>query len=181
MRPALFRLFAATCFATLVASACATEQLSGTGLVATIDPPVPALGSAGPALLRCEPVASPQTVTGVIGVLGGTLRLGNTMVVIPENAVPGPTTFTLTVPQSPIVEISVRAGTAEHYVFRRPVSVTIDYSRCAASLDPARPVTAWHIDEGSKRLLENMGGLDLRAANRITFLTGHLSGYAVAD
>lgn len=177
MRPALFRRITATAFAVLAAAACAEQVYSPP----SIGSKLPLQGLAGPTLLRCEPAATPQTVSAVIGLLGGTLQLGNTKVVIPESAVLTPTTFTLTVPQSPIVEISVRAGDAERYVFQRPVLVTIDYSRCASGLAPMRPVTVWHIDESSKRLLENMGGVDLRPSNTITFLTGHLSGYAVAD
>lgn len=181
MRPALLRLVAATAFVASSASACATEQLAGAAPVGSVGLMVPASGPAVPTLLRCEPAAVSHSVSSVIGLLGGTLQIGNTRVVIPENAVPAPTVFTLTVPQSALVEISVRAGTADHYVFQRPVVVTIDYGRCAGSLDPLRPVTAWHIDESSKRLLENMGGLDLRPSSTITFVTGHLSGYAVAD
>lgn len=177
MRPALLRFVTATIIVALAASAC-TEQVYSPLLVGASLPPG---GPAAPTLLRCEPAASRQSVSGVIGLLGGTLQIGNTRVVIPRNAVPVATTFTLTVPASPIVEISVRAGDAEHYVFQEPVLVTIDYSRCASALASQRPVTAWHIDESTKQLLENMGGVDLRPSSTITFATGHLSGYAVAD
>jgi hypothetical protein len=33
----------------------------------------------------------------------------------------------------------------------------------------------------TKELLEDMGGTDDKVAHRITFTTGHLSGYAVAN
>ena len=117
----------------------------------------------------------------MIGPQGGTLAIGNTSVVIPRNAVLAATTFRLTIPASPLVEIAVRAGDAEHFVFDEPVLVTIDYGRCADAGADLPPLTAWHIDETSKALLENMSGVDFRALHVMTFYTGHLSGYAVAD
>src|SRR6266496_3045972 len=55
------------------------------------------LGS--PSLITCSP-ATPQSITSVIGPLGGVLAVGGNQVVIPLNAVLEPTTFTLTVPAS---------------------------------------------------------------------------------
>lgn len=158
-------------------ASCAGDAASGVAGTATLR-----LGTAGKAtLLQCDPAAAGQSVTGLIGPQGGVLAIGNTRVVIPELAVLQPTDFTLTVPASRLVEISVRAGSAQHFVFERPVLVSIDYGRCASGLSPLRPVSAWYIDESSKALLERMPSLDLRAANTVTFQTGHLSGYAVAD
>ena len=138
-------------------------------------------GTSAPTLLQCEPPATADSVTSVIGALGGTLSLGATSVVIPQNAVLVPTTFTLTVPASRLVEISVKAAGTDHYLFQQPVIVTIDYGRCAGSLSLLTPVTAWHIDEVTKAPLEPMLGLDVRLLHTIAFYTGHLSGYAVAD
>lgn len=143
--------------------------------------PAPRASQAGTTLLHCEPPASALSTSSVIGPLGGTLALGNTRVVVPANAVLVPTSFRLTIPASPLVEISIRAGDAEHYVFEQPVLVTIDYGRCADAVPAASELTVWHIDESSKALLENMSGVDLRALHTISFHTGHLSGYAVAD
>jgi len=149
---------------------------SGTGLS------IPLLGGTStPSLLQCEPPAAADSVTSVIGALGGTLSLGATSVVIPQNAVLVPTAFTLTVPASRLVEISVKAAGTDHYLFQQPVLVTIDYGRCAGSLSLLTPVTAWHIDEVTKAPLEPMLGLDVRLLHTIAFYTGHLSGYAVAD
>ena len=180
--PLVHRTIAFALLVLVAASGCAHEQVTTVGPAASSDLLLPRIGaSSTPTLLQCSAPATPGTASSVIGLLGGTLQVGNTKVVIPENAVLSPTTFTLTVPQSPLVEISVRAGTAEHYTFAQPVLVSIDYSRCAGQLSPLSPVTAWHIDESSKALLENMGGVDLRLLGTITFFTGHLSGYAVAD
>lgn len=159
----------------------------GVGSMETVTSPsgtlgLPLLGDSSSAhLLQCTPPADSQTVTTDIGPLGGTLAIGNTSVVIPQGAVLQNTTFRLTIPASNLVEISVKAGAADHFLFAQPVTISIDYGRCASTLSPLQPVTAWHIDETSKALLENMTGVDLRLFHTITFLTGHLSGYAVAD
>ena len=138
-------------------------------------------GGTTPTLLACDPPADSQSTTALVDAAGGVLELGGTRVVIPANAVLAPTTFRLTIPPTRTVQIVVRAGDAKHFLFASPVVVTIDYGRCAGLLAPTRPVTAWHIDETTAALLQDMGGLDLRAAHAITFSTGHLSGYAVAD
>jgi hypothetical protein len=143
---------------------------------------VPVVGDArGVRLLQCDPPATAQTATAIIGPLGGTLALGNTKVVIPANAVLANTSFRLTIPVSRLVEISVRAGDAEHFVFEQPVAVSIDYGRCADERSLLSPLSVWHIDESTKSLLERMASVDVRLLHTVTFSTGHLSGYAVAD
>jgi hypothetical protein len=142
---------------------------------------LPLGGSGGPSLLQCEPPAAADSVTGVIGLLGGTLQLGNTKVVIPQNAVLSPTTFRLRIPASRYVEISVSADGVDHYVFQQPVLVTIDYGRCASGLSLLDPVTAWWIDESTKAPIQQMLGVDLRLTHTIAFYTGHFTGYAIAD
>ena len=175
--PRAARLVAFT-LALLAGAACAADR--GTGVASS--PIDGALGQPlSHALLQCAPAAAEQTTSAIIGPLGGTLSIGATSVVIPRDAVLTPTSFRLTIPASSYVEIAVRAGDAEHFVFAQPVLVTIDYGRCAAGLPAQQALTAWHIDETSKALLENMSGVDLRALHVITFYTGHLSGYAVAD
>jgi hypothetical protein len=39
----------------------------------------------------------------------------------------------------------------------------------------------WYIDPATGTLLENMLGVDNKLTRTITFSTGHLSGYAVAN
>jgi hypothetical protein len=135
--------------------------------------------TSGAELVACPPDTA-QTASTLIGPLGGVLAAGNTRVVIPASAVLAPTTFTLTVPASPYVEIDVRADGAEHYLFAAPVTVTIDYARCGRRLDET-PLSAWNIDPQTKALLERMTGVDDKLTHTITFTTIHFSGYAVAD
>lgn len=130
-------------------------------------------------LLQC-PVSEGGSATSVIGSLGGVLSVGGTRVVIPADAVPSSTSFTLTVPSSPYVEIEVTAGDADHFVFSKPVLVAIDYSRCGDSLLSPRH-SAWNIDPVTKALLEKMIGVDVRLTHTVVFTTIHFSGYALAD
>lgn len=132
-----------------------------------------------PSLIQC-PAGTAQSATALIGPLGGVLAVGGTQVVIPANAVLSPATFTLSVPQSKYVEIEVTTDSSEHYVFAKPVVVTLDYSRCGSDLLRA-PLTAWNIDPQTKALLEPMVGVDDPLAQTVTFTTLHFSGYAVAD
>jgi hypothetical protein len=90
------------------------------------------------------------------------------------------TTITLTIPASQYMEIEVKANDLTSFLFQQSVSITIDYSRCSAAEASKTPLTVWHIDTQTKRLLENMGGADDKTTHSITFTTGHLSGYAVA-
>lgn len=134
----------------------------------------------GTALIEC-PSGVTQTVTSRIGPSGGVLAIGNTTVVIPLGAVLFPEDFTLTVPASRYAEIRVRTGTAEHYIFQLPVTMTVDYSRCASPTLDQQALTVWNIDPDTKALLAPMSSVDTKLTHTILFTTIHLSGYAVAD
>lgn len=146
---------------------------------ATPSAPAALLGSNAPNLLEC-PVNTTQSTTGVIGPLGGVLSLGNHAVQIPAGAVPTPTLFSLTVPSGRYMKVDVTAVGVEHYVFGAPVSVTVDYSRCPAGRTERRSLTVWYVAPATNAPLEHMGGVDDPAKRRITFETGHLSGYVIA-
>lgn len=92
-----------------------------------------------------------------------------------------PTLLQVTIPASRYMEIDVSAVGFASFVFQQPVSITIDYSRCNRSDLDQQTLNVWHIDPITKQLLENMGGSDDKTSRRITFTTGHLSGYAVAN
>lgn len=138
------------------------------------------LSPGSPKLLAC-PATQTQTTSALVTTLGATLSLGGTSVKIPASALLAATTITLTVPASQYMEIAVQANDLTSFVFQQPISITIDYSRCPAAEANKTPLSVWHIDTQSKQLLENMGGVDDKTTHTITFTTGHLSGYAVAN
>jgi hypothetical protein len=167
--------------AALIAGAACGADSSTSAVAATRTPAAWGSSSSGtPTLLAC-PSSTAQSATSVIGALGGVLSVGGTSVVIPANAVLAPTSFTLTVPASPYVEIEVTAGSADHFVFEKPVIVAIDYGRCGSDSPSAPAHQAWNIDSDTKALLEQMPGLDVKLAHTVIFSTIHFSGYALVD
>ena len=136
--------------------------------------------SPGTRLLEC-PTSQSASAFGLVGVLGGVVSLQGNSVALPFGAVSLPTLITLRVPPSPYVEVDVTANDLPSFVFRQPISITIDYSRCPASATEGAALTVWHIDPETKALLEPMGGVNDPVRRRITFTTGHLSGYAIAQ
>ena len=136
--------------------------------------------AAAPTLLAC-PSTGTQTTTGVIGLLGGTISLGSTKISIPFGAVLEPTLFQIVIPESPYMEVEVHAVGLTTFLFKRPVQITIDYSRCSDDAIPAgAQLQGVYIDGDTKAVLEQMGGVDDHDSRRLTFSTPHLSGYAVA-
>src|SRR5687768_9294591 len=124
-----------------------------------------------------------QTVTnsGLLGALGGTVSAAGSSITLPLAAVVGPTLIRVTVPASPYMEIDVTANDLLSFLFRKPVTITIDYSRCPASVTAGKTLTVWHINTQTKVLIENMNGVNNPGQRKISFTTDHLSGYAIAQ
>ena len=131
-------------------------------------------------LLSC-PVDTSATTSATIGLQGGTISLGGSSVTIPAGALLGDEVVELTIPAGHFMEVDLSVNGGQSIVFQLPVTATIDYSRCGRSSETLKPLTVWHIDEHTKALLENMGGVDDKLLQQITFTTGHFSGYAVAN
>lgn len=136
--------------------------------------------NSGPSLIEC-PTSESATTSALVGLLGGTVQLGATSISIPSGALSVPTLIQVTVPASRFMEIDVTAVGFTSFLFQKPVSVTVDYSRCNRGDIDQATLHVWHIDPVTKQLLEDMGGSDDKVSRRITFTTGHLSGYAVAN
>lgn len=129
----------------------------------------------GPSLIDC-PVDSSVSAQKMIGSDGGTVTAGGTTIRIPPGAVLLPHVFNVTVPASRYMEVSITAVGSAHYQFAVPVTVSIDYSRCAHEEVADAPLVAVYIDEVTKSLLQLMSGADDTAARTYTFWTDHLSG-----
>lgn len=148
----------------------ATEPLQPEGL---------SLASSGPVLIEC-PVETDTATTGMIDATGGAVQLNNHALRLPLLAVNAPTPFELRAPVSNYMELSVRADEKDSFSFNKPVSITIDYSRCTRTNIDRGDLSVWQIDPVSKALLEPMGGLDDKVARTVTFETDHLSTYSLA-
>lgn len=136
--------------------------------------------NSGPSLVEC-PTSESVTSSALVGLLGGTVQVGATSISIPSGALTAPTLIQVTVPASRYMEIDVTAVGFTSFLFQKPVSVTIDYSRCNRDDIDQQTLHVWHIDPATKQLLDDMGGSDDKTTRHITFTTGHLSGYAVAN
>ncbi|MBI4544264.1 MAG: hypothetical protein HY703_03615 [Gemmatimonadetes bacterium] len=145
------------------------------------EPPglAPRYDNSGATLLEC-PTTEPRSVDATINGLGGTFSLDGHSITLPAGAVPSPTLFRLIVPASSYMEVEITAVGLDSFIFQAPVSIRLSYARCTQDLSSAA-LTAWHIDTQSKALLENMSGADDKASRTMTFSTGHLSSYAVAN
>ena len=148
--------------------------LVGTGSCIFWKPPTE---PAEPTLAVC-PIGETRSALSVLGLLGGTVSLNGSSVVIPLGALLEPTAIGLTIPASQYMEIRVTAN-GGHFLFEKPISITIDYSRCPADVQN-KTLKIWEIDPISKELLEDMGGIDNKLTHQITITTIHLSGYAIA-
>lgn len=144
-----------------------------------VEPEVSLLRASG-TLLECPTNESSSASGLVTPLLGGTVAVGGTAIVVPAGGVLEPVPISVTVPASRFVEAEIRAGSAEHFLFSKTVIVSLDYSRCDREDIQRLPLTAWHIDPVTKELFAPMGGVDDKLAKRVSFLTDHLSGYAIA-
>lgn len=154
-------------------AACAADSVVGTKGATTAS-------LVGPALIQC-PTNESASATAIVGPLGGLVNVGGTSIQIPAGALLSPTTVTVTIPASQFMEVDISVAGVEHFVFELPVVVTLSYARCARNNIDLSPLSVWYIDSETKALLESMGGIDDKLLRAITFTTGHLSGYAVAN
>lgn len=134
---------------------------------------------AQPAFLAC-PNDSARSASAVVGPLGGTVALGNTSISIPAGALLQSTTITVTIPASRYVVVDITADGRSGLTFLEAATVTVDYARCPDSALPSTALSTWYVDDALTPL-QFMAGVDLRARRRVVFVTGHLSGYAIAQ
>ena len=170
------RFVLSTLTAAIVAAACAGPGITDAPMRRAPDAALLGSGS----LIEC-PTSTTSSASGLISPLGGIVSAGGTTISVPAGAVLVPTTITVTVPASNYMEVDISVAGVEHFVFQQPVTVTLSYARCTRSDIDKTPLTAWHIDGTTKALLEAMGGVDDKVARTVTFPTGHLSGYALAN
>ena len=99
---------------------------------------------------------------------------------IPGGALLDDTSVELTIPAGQYMEVDLTVNNGQHISFLKPVVVTIDYSRCNRFETLFKLLRVWNIDQDTKALLENMGGIDNKLTQSITFITPHFSGFAIA-
>lgn len=131
-------------------------------------------------LIEC-PASQTSASLSLIGVLGGTVAAAGTSISLPPGSVLTATLISVTVPASTYMEVDITANDLLTFLFLKTVTVTIDYSRCPASVTAGKTLTVWHINTQTKLLIENMNGVNNPVQRKMTFTTSHLSGYAIAQ
>lgn len=145
-----------------------------------LEPPTTQFAYSAKSFLIC-PVDTTRSVHGTLGLLGGTIALDGHSITLPPGAVLRPTDFTLTVPKSNRVEIQIHADGHDSFRFLLPATVTISYDRCERQDFDPDALSVWHIDEITGQLLELMAGIVDPDSRDISFSTGHLSGFVIAN
>ena len=173
----VLQLLAATGIVAFVA--CAAPDITGIDRQGHDQDALFSFGS-GPKLIEC-PTTESFSNSGIIGVTGGSLSAGGVTIAIPANALLSDAVVSITVPASKYVEADITVQGSEHFVFQLPVVVTMSYARCSRSNIDLVPLSAWYIDSNTKQLLEKQPSFDNKLLRTVTFTTGHLSGYAIAN
>ena len=158
----------------LLLSTCSVEDLS-----------LPPAASTQVQLTRSATLATcPRNLTtsaeATIGPDGGVLALEGSRILIPAGAVREPTRFNLTIPSGRHMRVDITARGSDHFVFARPVALTISYARCRRPPGMGRSARVWYIHGTSHELLADLGGRDDPLASTVEITIGHLSTYAVA-
>lgn len=134
----------------------------------------------GASLLEC-PSSEARAARGRIALLGGIVALDDHVVVVPFGAVLRSLEIEIEEPAGRHMLVNLSANGREHWQFLQPLTVTIDYARCPASKLDEGPLSVWLVDPVTGEMLQSMGGVDNRLLRRITFITDHFSGYAIAN
>lgn len=164
----------------LVLTAAAVAACADANDPTALAPDAPSLASSGPVLVEC-PVDYTISTSGRLGAIGGAIGLEKHQLAVPALAITSPNDFTVAAPSSNYMELAVNAEGHSGFNFKRPVQITIDYSRCSRSNIDKAPLSVWHIDGDTKALLENMGGVDDKQSRTVTFTTDHLSHFSIAQ
>lgn len=152
-------------------AACADTPMAAPS--AARETPVAELKQA-PSLLSCQP--QPYAITSqTVGLLGGTVRVGNHRLEIPAGALLAPVLITAEAPADNAASVRFFP---EGLRFVLPAYLTLDYSHCpSASTKPGK--SAVFTTDGLS-VLSLLGSADDTAQTRVTTLIDHFSRYAVA-
>jgi hypothetical protein len=115
--------------------------------------------------------------TKLLTPLGGLLAIQGVSISLPFGAVTLPTLITIKTPVSAYREVDITANGLLHFLFNTPATVSIDYAGC--NVDRTYPLKVFYWENGE--LLEDMNAVDNPYSEKITFTTGHLSGYVIAN
>ena len=139
---------------------------------ALLFPPPPPLWRAG--LVRCAPLPA-DSVSQLIGPLGGVLEIGPDRLSIPAGALDAPVEITAIAPSDTVNRVRLEP---HGLTFRKPVSLTMGYAHCEAlaSLVPKRIAYT----DGALTILELLPSIEDLLSRAVTARLRHFSDYAIA-
>ena len=155
----------------------AAIDLLSCGEPGAVAPEVPALQASrtasGTRQLRCRPLVY-DSVTQMVGWLGGSIRVSRHVLQIPFGALTKPVKITLVAPSDTVNRIQFQP---EGLVFQLPVSLTMSYANCNASKATPPKQVAYVSD--SLAILEVEPSVDDVSGKRVIARLSHFSGYAI--
>ncbi len=129
-----------------VVTAAACDSAKNTATKSVLGPRFDASSSGGYTLLTTDATGDQQK-TEVIDQSGGSIRFQGSVLVVPPNAVSGPTTFTFRLQVQPYMAADLSAVDANGQpvtVFPVPLKLTLSYSRAKNQIpDPSKVVILW--------------------------------------
>jgi hypothetical protein len=134
----------------------------------------------GVELLHC-PLSFSASSSATIGSGGGSLSVNGHELRIPEGAVTSPQKFTVAITASEYLELDIRADGHDHYVFAKPVRITVSFDRCVDAALLEDELRVYYIDPDTKDAIEDVGGTVNTSDSSIAAWTDHLSDYAVGS
>ncbi len=134
----------AVILAVVAAAACDSPKSTATRSV--LGPRFDA-SSAGSFTFLTSDATGDQTKTATIDQRGGAIRFQGSVLVVPPNAVPGPTSFTFRLHVQPVMGAELTAVDASGQkvtVFPVPLTLTLSYARAKNQIpDPSKLVIVW--------------------------------------
>ena len=117
-----------------------------------------------------------ETQTGIatIGPSGGTLVVGNNLLVVPPGALLAATSISGTVSAGPIAVIHLEPSGLQ---FKRPAGLVLDATGCALSDDDVPDVV--YLDDGGQ-IIERIEAVFVPSMHRVVAPITHFSGYSIA-
>jgi hypothetical protein len=144
------------------------------------EPPQEPPGENTLALVQCAPASFGFRIR-LLGPLGGLLALDGHSLLVPLGALLNLAFVTIKEPATTNVEAEFRVNFRDHFQFAKPVTISLDYSRCDPSSIGPDPLTIVEIDPDTKQILREVGGVNDPVARRISVDVDHFSGYALAQ
>ena len=147
-----------------------TNVTSGVPLVGGT---VATVGAVVDGLLTCDS-QSQTSVSKLIGPSGGSIQVGNHLLVVPQGALPSTIRITATRLSGSIAEVDFQPHGLR---FAKPAALRLSYSHC--DVPPNAQQSVVYLDDSNK-IVEAPPSLDDANADQVTGWINHFSGYAVA-